>query len=274
MAGLSSCRQKLLTPLFLSFPAPEPPLPFALSALFVLLLRRFLLLRRLLPLLGLRCPLSGPARVRLPLFVLGGVLSFFPSSAPFWSGVLLFLAARILALFSLFLSLLLLGNAARLSLPLFLGDPPFLPFLLFPYCGVAHPGNIFFDIVIEFVFVRQAAEQSSAYAGDLCGVEHHLLLLGHADRDRFEVLQERGTAQIAAARPVSPNKPGHVPDAYLAHLDPDLERVRQFLHQLAKIHAGPSVCFRRTTRANPGPRSDSTITLSPTETSTPVVSKS
>src|SRR3990172_570682 len=135
MADLSSCRQKLLTPLFLSFPAPEPLLPFALSALFVLLLRRFLLLRRLLPLLGLRCPLSGPARMRLPFFVLGSVLSFFRSSAAFWSGVLLFLAARILALFSLFLSLLLLRNTAPLPLPPLLPYPPLLPFLLFPYCG-------------------------------------------------------------------------------------------------------------------------------------------
>src|SRR3972149_6649058 len=228
------CADKMsVISLFLSFPAPEPPLPFALSALFVLLLlRRFLLLRLLLSLLDLRCPLSGPARVRLPFFVLGSNRSFFRSSAAFWSGVLLFLAARILALFSLFLPLFLLGNAARLRLPLFLGDPPLLPFSLFPYRGVAQPGNIFFDIVIECVFVRQAAEQSSEYAGDLCGVEHHLLLLGHADRDRFEVFQERGTAQIAAARPVSSDKPGHVPDAYLAHLDPDLERIRQFLHHL------------------------------------------
>ena len=44
-------------------------------------------------------------------------------------------------------------------------------------------------LLVTLVLVGQAAEQTTALAGDLGGVEAQVLALGHLDRDRPEVLE-------------------------------------------------------------------------------------
>src|SRR5262249_18498645 len=56
-----------------------------------------------------------------------------------------------------------------------------------------------FEIDIQGVLILQAAHQPPARACDPHGVDGEVLVLRHPDRDRLEVLQERGAAQIAAA---------------------------------------------------------------------------
>src|SRR5262245_51134269 len=72
---------------------------------------------------------------------------------------------------------------------------------------------------IQRVLVLQAAHQPPARAGDPHGVDGEILVLRHPDCDRFEVLQERGTAQVAAAWADTALQLRLVPGADLPELD-------------------------------------------------------
>jgi hypothetical protein len=62
-------------------------------------------------------------------------------------------------------------------------------------------------------------------------------LLGSLDGDGHKVFQPGRTAEFSAADANAAQQAGLVPDANLAHLDPDAKAVSQVLHELAKIDA-------------------------------------
>src|SRR6266704_2260732 len=62
-------------------------------------------------------------------------------------------------------------------------------------------GRALLEVHVQGVLVLQAAHQPAARAGDPHRVDREVLVPGHPDRDRLEVLQERGAAQIPPARP-------------------------------------------------------------------------
>jgi hypothetical protein len=66
--------------------------------------------------------------------------------------------------------------------------------------GLADAGRVLTEVLVQGMLVLQAAHQPAAGAGDAHGVDRQVLLLGHPHRDRLEVLEERGAAQVAAAR--------------------------------------------------------------------------
>jgi len=72
-------------------------------------------------------------------------------------------------------------------------------------------GGILAEVLVERVLVLQAAHQPAARAGDPQRVHRQLLVLGHPDRHRLEVLQERGAAQVTAARADPALQPRLVP---------------------------------------------------------------
>ena len=90
--------------------------------------------------------------------------------------------------------------------------------------GRAERRQVGLELLVERVLVLQAAHQPAAGAGDLERVERQVLVLGHPDRDRLEVLEERGAAQVAAARPDAALDAGLVARADLAQLDPRRQR--------------------------------------------------
>ena len=80
------------------------------------------------------------------------------------------------------------------------------------------------ELLVQRVLVLQAAQQPPAGAGDLQRVDRQVLVLGHAHADRLEVLEERGAAQVAPARPDAALDAGLVARAELAELDAGAER--------------------------------------------------
>ena len=83
---------------------------------------------------------------------------------------------------------------------------------------LADPGRVLAEVLVERVLVLQAAHQPTARARDPHRVDRKVLLLGHPNGHRLEVLQERGAAQIAAAGPDAALQPGLIPRADLAEL--------------------------------------------------------
>src|ERR1700753_2903940 len=92
---------------------------------------------------------------------------------------------------------------------------------------LADAGRVLTEFLVQRVLVLQAAHQAAAGPGDAHRVDRQVLFLGHADRDGFEVLEERGAAQIAAARADAALQPGLVPGADLPQLDPGPELTGQ-----------------------------------------------
>src|SRR5262249_33430714 len=66
-------------------------------------------------------------------------------------------------------------------------------------------------VLVERVLVLEAAHEPAASAGDPQRVHRQVLVLGHPDRHRLEVLEERRAAQIAAAWPDPAPEPRLVP---------------------------------------------------------------
>src|SRR5690349_13145376 len=85
--------------------------------------------------------------------------------------------------------------------------------------------------------VAQTAFQPPAQPGQLRWIEAQVLLLGHLDRDRLEGLQERRTAQRAAAGAGAAVHLGFVAHAELPRRDPRAELRSQLAHQFAEIDA-------------------------------------
>jgi hypothetical protein len=92
------------------------------------------------------------------------------------------------------------------------------------------------ELLIQRMLVLQAAHQPPACPGDPQRVDGQVLVLRHPDRHRLEVLQERGAAQVTAARPDAALKPRLVPRPDLAQLDARLQPAAQVAHQRAEVH--------------------------------------
>ena len=88
---------------------------------------------------------------------------------------------------------------------------------------------------VQRMFVLEAAHQPAARAGDAQRVEWQILVLGHPDGDRLEVGQERGAAQVAAARADAALDPGRIAGGELAQLDPAVQGGAQVADQGAEV---------------------------------------
>ena len=155
----------------------------------------------------------------------------------FLSAVLLPVAPLRLLLAALFLPLFLLGLPLDLRFLPFVGQPTVLFVLLLLDGSLPQVRHVLLVGLVHFVLIGEAAEEPAADARDLGGVQHHFLFLGHADRDRFEVPEERGAAKLAAARAEPADHARDVAHADLAHLDPALELEGKVLHQFPEIDA-------------------------------------
>src|SRR5438477_9626491 len=91
------------------------------------------------------------------------------------------------------------------------------------------------ELDVRLVLVAQAALEPPAHAGELRGVERQALLLRHPDRHGLELLQPRGAAQLAPARPDPARHFGLVARADLLHLDARAQQLAQLAPQVAEV---------------------------------------
>src|SRR5947199_397174 len=91
------------------------------------------------------------------------------------------------------------------------------------------------ELDVGLVLVAQTALEPPAHAGELRGVERQALLLRHPDRHRLELLQPRGAAQLAPARPDPARHFGLVARADLLHLDARAQQLAQLAPQVAEV---------------------------------------
>ena len=92
------------------------------------------------------------------------------------------------------------------------------------------------EVLVQRVLVLQAAHQPPARPRDPQRVHRQVLVLGHPDRHRLEVLQEGGAAQVAPARPDPALQPRLVPRADLPQLHPGLQPPAQVADQRAEVN--------------------------------------
>src|SRR6516164_10370054 len=90
-------------------------------------------------------------------------------------------------------------------------------------------------VLVERVFVLEAAHEPAARAGDPQRVHRQVLVLGHPDRNRLEILEERRAAQVAPARPDPALEPRLVPRADLPQLHPPGQPAGQVTDQRAEV---------------------------------------
>ena len=101
--------------------------------------------------------------------------------------------------------------------------------------GLADAGRVLTEVLVQGMLVLQAAHQPAAGAGDAHGVDRQVLLLGHPHRDRLEVLEECGAAQVAATRADAALEPGLIAGADLPQLDPGPELAGQVADQSPEV---------------------------------------
>src|ERR1700759_1286926 len=96
--------------------------------------------------------------------------------------------------------------------------------------------RVFTEVLIQGMLVLQAAHQTAAGPGDAPRVDRQVLLFGHPDRDRLEVFEEGGAAQVAAARADATLQPGFVTGADLPELHPAPELTGQVADQGPEVN--------------------------------------
>src|SRR5258706_9552180 len=89
--------------------------------------------------------------------------------------------------------------------------------------------------LVEVQLVAEAALEPAARAGDLGRAGGKPLVLGHLERDRLELPEPRGTAELAAAGAHASDPSRLVANADLPKLDPRAENGSQILDQLPEI---------------------------------------
>jgi hypothetical protein len=102
--------------------------------------------------------------------------------------------------------------------------------------GRADRRRLLAELLVQRVLVLQAAHQPPACPGDAQRVHRQFLVLGHPDRHRLEVLEERRAAQVTAARPDPALQPCLVPGADLPQLNPRPQPAAQVTDQRAEVH--------------------------------------
>src|SRR6202034_4036255 len=95
--------------------------------------------------------------------------------------------------------------------------------------------RVLLELLVERVLVLQAAHQPPARPGDAHRVHRQVLVLGHPDRDRLEVLEERRAAQVPPARADAALQPGLVARADLLQLDPGAHPRGQVADERAEV---------------------------------------
>src|SRR4051812_19140342 len=85
------------------------------------------------------------------------------------------------------------------------------------------------------MFVFEAAHQAAARTRDAERVEGQVLVLGHADGDRLEVGEERGAAQVAAARADAALHTGRVAGGELAQFDAAVQGGAEIAYEGAEV---------------------------------------
>ena len=90
---------------------------------------------------------------------------------------------------------------------------------------------------IELVLVLEAAEQATASARDLAGVEGEMLVLGEPQVDRRKLLEPRRAAVLAAAASDAGQPRGLVADADLPELDAGAEQRGEVPDEGAEVDA-------------------------------------
>ena len=93
------------------------------------------------------------------------------------------------------------------------------------------------ELGVGLVLVFQAAHQTAAYTGDLRRIERKVLVLGHVDGDRMEVVEVGRAAQLTAAAAEAADHLRLVAHADLAQLDTGAEHAGEILDQLAEVYA-------------------------------------
>ena len=102
---------------------------------------------------------------------------------------------------------------------------------------LARLGHELLHLLISGLLILQAAHEAAAQPRNLRRAERKVLLLGHLDGDRVEIVEERFAAHGAAARAEPAEHPRLVAHADLAQLDARVEMPGQILDQLAEVHA-------------------------------------
>ena len=108
---------------------------------------------------------------------------------------------------------------------------------LFEIHGLAGLGQVLDQVGIGLLLIGQTALELSAQSGNLGGIERHVLIFGHLDRDALEVRQEAGAAELAAAAADSPQHAGFLAGTDLPELNAHPEPFHQVFQKLPEIHA-------------------------------------
>jgi hypothetical protein len=119
-----------------------------------------------------------------------------------------------------------------------LAEDDVLPDLVFPIveCEVfAYFRHGLAGRLVGGILVVQAAEQPVAGPRYLGRVEGQVLLFGHFDGNRLEILDERGAAEFAAAAPQAAQHFRFVAHPYLAHFNPGTEFLHKVLDQFPEV---------------------------------------
>ena len=91
-----------------------------------------------------------------------------------------------------------------------------------------------FHIIVHFIV--QAALELGAHAGELLGIERHVLEAGSVGAHADEVLHPCGTAQFAAAGSCSTDAPSLLPRTYLLHFDAHMEGSGEVFDELSEVY--------------------------------------
>ena len=85
--------------------------------------------------------------------------------------------------------------------------------------GLAGFGQVLDQVGIGLLLIGQAAFELAAQPGYLGGIQRHVLVLSHLDRDTLEIGQETGAAQLAAAAADASQHAGLLAGSDLPELD-------------------------------------------------------
>ena len=110
-----------------------------------------------------------------------------------------------------------------------------LAFAILPHNFFALLRHAFFELSVSLELVAKAAEQAAALPGNFSRVESEALLLGHFHRDRVELGEEAGAAELTTANPQATNQLRLIANTNLTHFYACVKEVSQVFDQLSKV---------------------------------------
>ena len=102
---------------------------------------------------------------------------------------------------------------------------------------VSEPWQVLVQCLVRFLFVFQAAHQSSAGTRNLRRIQRQILLLRHFDRHRDKIRQIGVAAKRPSADSVASENFRLIPHANLTQLNSCTENTCKILYQIAEIHS-------------------------------------